>query len=229
MRLLDIACGTGVGTAEAARRGARMLGVDFSPEMLAEARRLHGGLAFQQADAQQLPLESGSFDAAISNFGVHHMERPERAIAEARRVVRAGGRFAFTLWVKPQDNPAWRLLLEAVVAHGRLDAPMPAGNDGHNSIAGFSQLAVRAGFQPENVSARTIEKTWRLPPGADLVSAFATATVRTASLLHAQSADALRAIRQEVAGKLDAFRREDGAIELPTRAFMICAQKESAP
>lgn len=228
MRLVDIACGTGVGVAEAARRGAQTLGVDFSPEMLAQASRRNGGLAFLQADAQHLPVEDSVLDAAISNFGMHHVERPELALAEAHRVLRPGGRFAFTFWVKPQDNPAWRLLQEAVAAHGRLDVPMPAGDDAHNSIEGFARLAARAGFGPDNVSQAMREKTWRLPPGCDLVSAFASATVRTASLLHAQTAEALHAIRQEVAGKLDAFRRPDGGIELPTRAFVVCAHKAAA-
>jgi len=72
-----------------------------------------------------------SFDAVIANFGIHHVERPELAIAEARRALAPGGTFAFTFWAEPQDNPAWRLIFEAIAAHGRRDVPMPAGNDAH--------------------------------------------------------------------------------------------------
>src|SRR5947209_15462440 len=79
-RLLDIACGTGVASARAAAAGACVTGIDFSPEMIAEARRRHPALAFQIADAEHLPFADASFDAVIANFGIHHVERPERAI-----------------------------------------------------------------------------------------------------------------------------------------------------
>jgi len=55
-RLLDVACGPGVASAKAAAVGARVTGVDFSPEMIAEARRRHPAIAFQMADAEALPF-----------------------------------------------------------------------------------------------------------------------------------------------------------------------------
>src|SRR5205085_2147715 len=87
IRLLDVACGTGVASARAAAMGARVTGVDFSPEMIAEARRRHRTIEFQTADAEALPFPDASFDAVLANFGIHHVERPERAIAEVRRVL----------------------------------------------------------------------------------------------------------------------------------------------
>ncbi len=106
MRLLDVACGPGVASAQAAAMGARVTGVDFSPEMIAEARRRHPAIAFETGDAEALPFPDASFDAVIANFGIHHVERPERAIAEARRVLVPGGNFAFTIWAAWQDNTA---------------------------------------------------------------------------------------------------------------------------
>ena len=88
MRLLDVACGTGVASARAAALGARVTGVDFSSEMIAEARRRHPAIAFESGDAEALPFPDASFDAVVANFGIHHVERPgardRRGAARAR-------------------------------------------------------------------------------------------------------------------------------------------------
>jgi SAM-dependent methyltransferase len=225
MRLLDIACGTGVAAAEALRRGARASGLDFSPEMLAQATKLHRDVDLREGDAEHLPFDDGAFDVAVSNFGVHHCERPQDAMAEAHRVLRPGGCFAFTLWVKPKDNPAWRLVQEAVAAHGRLDVPMGAGSDDRHALEHYVALAVGGGFGAGNVAGAIVDRTWTLPTGADVVAAFERGTVRMATLLRGQSPEALRAIREHVAKSIRGHARPD-AIVLPTRAFLIRALKQ---
>src|SRR5258708_17712831 len=90
IRLLDVACGTGLAASAAAALGARIAGVDFSPAMVVMARSLHPALELQTADAEELPFASGCHDAVIANFGIHHVERPERAMAEARPVLSPG-------------------------------------------------------------------------------------------------------------------------------------------
>jgi SAM-dependent methyltransferase len=228
MRVLDIACGTGVVAAEAARRGAAATGVDFSPEMLAQARNLQRDVDFHESDAEQLPFGDGTFDIAVSNFGIHHCERPQNAIAEAHRVLRPGGRFAFTVWVKPKDNAAWRLVREAVATHGRLDVAMAAGSDAQHTLEHFVGLVAGGGFGADEVSGALLDRSWMLPAGADLVSVFQQATVRMAILLRGQSPEALRAIRAQVTKGVQHYANSSG-IELPTRAFMICARKKPSP
>ena len=222
IRLLDVACGTGFASAQTAATGASVTGVDFSPEMISEARRRHPAIAFETGDAEALPFPDASFDAVIANFGIHHVERPERAIAEARRTLAPGGTFAFTFWAAPQDNTAWRLIVEAIAAHGRTEVPMPAGNDAHATPENFSRLVAEAGFDAASIRIEPVEKTWRLPPDADLVSIFETGTVRMATLLRGQGA-ALSAIRRHVAEALQAYRRGE-TVELPTRAWLIAAK-----
>ncbi|MGB9365985.1 MAG: methyltransferase domain-containing protein [Xanthobacteraceae bacterium] len=221
MRLLDIACGTGVAAQAAADAGARVTGVDFSSTMLAMAKSLHPAIEFHVGDAEALPFADASFDAAIANFGIHHVERPERAIAEAQRVLKGGGTFAFTVWADPQDNTAWRIIFDAVKACGRLDVPMPAGNDSAATRENFSRLMIEAGFDARTLTSRLLAYDWLLPPDADLVAIFETGTVRMATLLRGQGA-ALPAVREHVALALQSHLR-DGAIVLPTRAWLISA------
>jgi ubiquinone/menaquinone biosynthesis C-methylase UbiE len=221
-RLLDVACGSGVAAAQAAALGARVTGVDFSPEMIGEARRRHPAITFETGDAEALPFPDASFDTVIANFGIHHVERPERAIGEARRVLTPGGTFAFTFWAAPQENTAWRIIFEAIAAHGRMDVPMPAGNDAHATPENFSRLVAEAGFNPKTLRTELIERNWELPRDADLVSVFETGTVRMATLLRGQGA-ALGAIRRAVADGMRPYLRGD-VIALPTRAWLIAAQ-----
>ena len=101
-RVLDVGCGTGVVAITAARTGARVTGVDFSPELLARARD-NAALAqtevdWQEGDIEHLPFKDGAFDVVVSQWGHIFAPRPEVAIGEMLRVLKAGGRIAFSTW-----------------------------------------------------------------------------------------------------------------------------------
>jgi ubiquinone/menaquinone biosynthesis C-methylase UbiE len=208
-RVLDLCCGTGVVIGAAVRRGAVPTGVDFSQAMLAEARRAHPRLRFDEGDAEALPYPDHSFDAAVSNFGVHHIARPDGAIAEALRVLRPGARVAFTTWAEPADNIAWRLLFDAIRAHGDMQAattPPSGGNLGTPEAA--LRLLDHAGFT--DCRAGTVRREWRVAEPRDIVAALARGTVRTAALIAAQPAPARPAIEAAVAEAALPYRRADG-------------------
>lgn len=102
MDVLDLACGTGNATIPAARKGARVTGLDFSPDLLAIARERAADATVEvewvEGDAQELPFPDASFDRVISTFG--HMFAPDhqRTAAEMRRVCRPGGAIAVACW-----------------------------------------------------------------------------------------------------------------------------------
>ncbi|HEX6582066.1 MAG TPA: class I SAM-dependent methyltransferase [Thermoleophilaceae bacterium] len=102
MDLLDVACGTGNATIPAAREGARVKGLDFSPDLLAIARERAADAMVEvdwiEGDAQELPFDDASFDRVISTFG--HMFAPDhaRTAAEMLRVCRPGGVIATACW-----------------------------------------------------------------------------------------------------------------------------------
>jgi ubiquinone/menaquinone biosynthesis C-methylase UbiE len=93
---LDAGCGTGFLSFELASRGHRVVGVDFAPAMLAEARRKAAAqrvsIRFEQADAEQLPFATASFDLVVSRHVLWTLPHPEAAIDEWIRVLRPGGR-----------------------------------------------------------------------------------------------------------------------------------------
>lgn len=100
--VLDLACGTGVVAVTAARRGARVQGLDLSPVLLAHAREsaAQAGVVieFSEGDAEDLPYPDDSFDVVLSQFGHMFAPRPEMAVREMLRVLRPGGRLAFSTW-----------------------------------------------------------------------------------------------------------------------------------
>jgi ubiquinone/menaquinone biosynthesis C-methylase UbiE len=106
-RVLDIGCGAGnVASMLARRYDAHVVGIDSSRAMVAEARRrLPPGSSVQVARAEQLPFESGSFDAAVASMSVQHFDRP-RAFAESFRVLVPGGSFAIAT-TDPDGPPFW--------------------------------------------------------------------------------------------------------------------------
>jgi SAM-dependent methyltransferase len=95
----ELGCGTAYVSAQLARRGARPVGVDLSPEQLRSARRCQAlfGPTFPlvEASADQLPLRSCSFDLVVSEYGAAPWCRPDRWLAEAARLLRPGGRLVF--------------------------------------------------------------------------------------------------------------------------------------
>jgi ubiquinone/menaquinone biosynthesis C-methylase UbiE len=115
--VLDIGSGPGHVTGALAKSGAVVTGIDFSTKMVEVARRHYPEAAFQEADAEQLPFDDGSFEAVVSNFVVHHLARPGVVFREVCRVLKPGGRFAFVVFERPEAQSSIGAFFEAVAAH----------------------------------------------------------------------------------------------------------------
>ena len=216
-RVLDAACGPGYVAAAAAARGADALGVDFSSEMVQEARRRYPGVRFEEGDAEQLSFPHSSFDAVVINFGMLHFGRPERALAEARRVLRPGGRVAFTVWDTPDRAIGFGIVLGAIQKHGDLNVAIPPGpaffrfSDPEES----RRVLLAAGFS--NPTVTRVPQLWRLPSADALFDVMYNASVRNAALLRAQKPEVLEAIREEIRRSVEQHRNE-----LPMPSVLVC-------
>lgn len=101
-RVLDVACGTGVVSVTAARIGARVIGLDLTPELLERAKenaRIAGvEIEWHEGDVEKLPFGDAAFDIVLSQYGHIFAPRPEVAIGEMLRVLKPGGTIAFSTW-----------------------------------------------------------------------------------------------------------------------------------
>jgi SAM-dependent methyltransferase len=101
-RVLDVACGTGVVSVTASRLGARVTGLDLTPELLVRAREnanIAGAeVEWLEGDVEKLPFGDAEFDVVLSEFGHIFAPRPEVALGEMLRVLKPGGTIAFSTW-----------------------------------------------------------------------------------------------------------------------------------
>jgi SAM-dependent methyltransferase len=199
LKVLDVCCGQGNASEALVTQGCDVIGVDFSPAMLAIARQRVPTASFFEADAQDLPFGEAEFDVAVSNVGVCHVPDQPRALSEIRRVLRSGGRFAMTVWCGPDVSPCFEVVYGAVNAYGSPNVFLPPGPDFHQfakrEIA--EELLSKAGFS--NVELTTIECRWDLNTPGSLAEIFERGTIRGATLLTNQPRKNLAAIRSALA------------------------------
>src|SRR5207247_10597412 len=137
-------------------------GVDCSWKLIAVARAMLPDISFVQADAQHLPFEDASFDRVLVNFGLLHVSDPEKACAEASRVLKSSGRFGFTVWAGPEENPGAKIVNDAIEAHADLNVGLPEGPPHYlyGEIQECRSVLEQAGFDGNSMiyETRSVER-----------------------------------------------------------------------
>jgi ubiquinone/menaquinone biosynthesis C-methylase UbiE len=127
-RVLDVACGTGVLSREAARRvgpTGSVTGIDLDPGMLAVAARRASGIAWYEGRAESLPFPDRSFDAVLCQFGLMYFSDRAAALREMYRVAAPGGHIVLAVWDSLDQTPAYAAfvrLLARVIGPRAADA-----------------------------------------------------------------------------------------------------------
>jgi len=224
-KLLDVACGSGLIAAAAAADGAQVEGVDFSPDMVDAARRRCPQLAFRQADAEALPFADNTFDAVAIGFGVHHFPFPVRALAEARRVLRVGGRLGFTVWASTDKHMVQKVVIDAVRAIGNptADLPLPPAGD-INSMETCLGLMHAAGFDRSATRAELIESRASVASARQLIQLLTDGTVRMSAVIRALPTDKSTALLAGVEHAIAPYL-EGGVFKIPATAVLTVGVK----
>jgi len=226
MLTLDVACGPGYVSAAAKQWGAVPTGIDFSDKMVAIATEMFPDIPFMQGDARHLPFNDGSFDRVLMNFGLLHVSHPERACAEACRVLKPGGKFAFTVWAGPEQNPGAKIVNDAVEAHANLEVGLPEGPPKYlyGERDECRQALQRVGFDGTSLKYETRTVEWHHPHAGYYFEAERNAGVRTAGILARQSQETLKAIRIAIENGMKRYERGDKFV-LPMAAHVVVVSK----
>jgi SAM-dependent methyltransferase len=229
--VLDIGCGTGQTTREAARAAAAgsALGVDISAQMIDRARELARAeglrnVAFEQADAQVHRFPHNRFDVAISRFGTMFFDDPLAAFANIERALRPAGRLVMLVWQEHERN-AWSVSIQqAVEGHAGLRpqarAPDPFSLADRTTVeailgaAGFGQVTFTDVREPVFYGPH-------VPAALDWVRGFTSTREALARLDPAHAERALQRLRDVLA----AHRSERG-VWFDSRAWIVEARRQ---
>jgi len=230
-RVLDIGCGNGRTSRDAARAagaGGSVLAVDLSGPMLARARQSAEAeglttIRFEQGDAQAYPFPAGAVDVAMSRFGVMFFADPVAAFTNIGAALRPGGRLAILVW-QPVEANEWMTAIREALSVGR-DLPVPppgtpgpfglADADFVNSVlksAGFADITLDSSVGPFNVGPDA-ETAYRFAAGLEPVLGM------VADLDESTKARALENLRATVA----AHETADG-VAFGSAAWVVTAR-----
>ncbi|HEX3178159.1 MAG TPA: methyltransferase domain-containing protein [Methylomirabilota bacterium] len=232
MRILEVACGTGIVTRRLVQRLAgrgSIIATDLNEAMFANARKGlpgPGDAKWRHADGTSLPFESRSFDAVLCQFGI--MFFPDRAAGarEAFRVLRPGGRYLLSVWDALAHNPVQRLAHETIARFFPADPPQfyTVPSSCHD-IEALSTLLRDAGF--EEVRIERVVKEGKSPSAAEAALGVVDGNPVYAEIMQ-RSPAALEPIKAALAARL-AAELGDGPLRAPLQAIVVEARRPPSP
>jgi SAM-dependent methyltransferase len=206
-KVLDVGCGDGSATAEAARLvapGGSAVGVDISAAMIDLAHRRAaaagvGNVEFVAADAQTHPFPDGGFDAVISRFGVTFFADPRAAFANLARSLHPNGRLVFVCWQEPTKIEWAALAIGVAAAHVGMPDFGPPGAPGPFAMADglrLRRVVEAGGFH--DVTLGQVTRPHRVGEDEDDVVSFITSLDETRALFAGKPKDQVAAAVQGI-------------------------------
>lgn len=221
--VLEIACGTGVVTrrlAAALPATTAITATDLNQPMLdhAIAQGTSRPVTWRQADAMRLPFRDGAFDLVVCQFGAMFFPDKRQAYAEARRVLRPGGAFLFSVWDSIEQNDFANVINQALIKAYPADPPsfMARTPHGYCDTALIARQLLAAGY-PEPPAFETVTARSRAPSARTVATAYCQGTPwhgeiearRTPTVAEATSLAEAALVERfgggEVAGKIQAL------------------------
>jgi SAM-dependent methyltransferase len=206
--VLDVGCGSGLFLSLAAATGARVAGLDAAEGMLAVARRRLPDARLEHGDVEDLPFADASFDAVSGFNSFQYAASPSDALAEARRVLRPGGRLLAATWAPPEMCD----LAPYLAALGALLPPPPPGAPGPFALSGDGALAAllaSSGFAPQETRDVICHFDYR--DADETLRALLSSGPGVRATRHSGLEPVQRAVLQSIAP----FRQADGSYRIP--------------
>lgn len=222
-KVLDLCCGQGTLTAMISRSGASVTGLDFSPQMIANARNAAPDAEICIGDAMAMPFGDAQFDKVLCNFGMMHIPDQPKALSEIRRVLKPDGDFIMATWAGPAVSPAFATVFGALKAHADFSAAPPqpdlfAFADPEQAEA----MMETAGL--DIVEHKVVEAEWVLEKPADLFEIFLNATVGARMLIKSQTDDTIARIGKAITKNVSEKFYDGSRYRVPVLVAVISAR-----
>jgi SAM-dependent methyltransferase len=229
--VLDIGCGTGLTTREAARAAApgRVVGVDVSERMLERARQVTAAeclenVRYELADAQVHRFEPAGFDVAISRFGTMFFSNPVAALANIGAALRPGARLVLLVWQRREHN-GWAQAIDAAL--GEAAQPPQPGADPFSlgDAEATTGVLERAGFDEmrfEDVHEPVLYGH-DLDAALAFVRGFQDTSAALARLSDGEAARTVERLRETLA----AHYSDERGVVLDSRSWLVTARRRS--
>ena len=227
--VLDIGCGTGLTTREAARAAApgRVVGVDVSERMLERARQVTAAerldnVRYELGDAQVHRFDPAGFDVAISRFGTMFFSDPGAAFANIAAALRPEARLVLLVWQRREDN-AWARAFRAALGDAAQPPPPNLDPFSLGDAAATARLLKGAGFTGirfEDVQ-EPVFYGHDLDAVLSIVTGFQETTGALASLSDREAARTVERLRETVA----AHHTDEHGVVFDSRSWLITARR----
>lgn len=194
--------------------------MDFSAEMVAEARKRFPHLDVQLGDIEQLSAADNQFDAVLSNFVLFHVPNPAAMMAETRRVLKPGGRFAFSQWLGPDLSPCYQLLFQVLQQHADMSRANPAP-DAYllSDPASAGEMMRDAGFH--RFHSETVQNVL-YAPGPSFIDFFMRFGLRVPLIVAGQTPQVQARIKAEI-DRLASRYLDGGTYKIPMPSIVYAA------
>lgn len=223
-KVLDVCTGAGYVAAKAHERGAIAKGLDFSTAQVTLASRVFPQVDFVEGDAQNLPFEDETFDGVVMGFGMNYLPDPSKATLEAWRVLKPGGKFAFTVWAKPGDADGFGIVLKSIDANSVPNSDLPPAPPYFRFADEREILDLLEGAGFAGVTTSIVPQIWRHKSPDHVFDAFNEGAVRATAMLRSQPEHIREIIRQEVRASVEQLAVGE-EFHIPLPAALSVGQK----
>lgn len=205
--VLELGCGTGDIAEQLAEVSGRVVGIDFAENMIRIASDRFPHIGFHVADAEDLPFTDGEFDVVVSNYTAHHFARPLKVFAEAKRMLKAGGRLAVIMPIQSEQK-GFGAIAQSVIEELSPDEVPGGPLLNIDDPADVAKVLVEAGF--DGVYAEKRIKPTKLD-SIDLLLTSGWAIMG----LDAQPHKIQDRIRTKTIERAEPYKQPDGSYEFP--------------
>jgi SAM-dependent methyltransferase len=230
-KILDVACGSGLPALALAERvgpTGKVVAVDVAPKMLTATQRKAAATGLRNVETRESSADAiggpdAAFDAVTCKDGLMFCPDVVAAIRELRRVLKPGGRYAFSVWAEPEANPFFTTLFGAVGEALKMPPPPPDAPGPFRLCSDLERVVRAAGFT--DVTLERVAITWTFASAAQHFQICSETAGPLERAIASMPPAELARLKQKIADAIAPFTRSDGGVRIPGVQLCVTGAK----